>query len=170
MHRNTVRTNSPLPTRPRRSRTRGPGSAGVLPDRGLRTSPACRARTALRGVEGTPPSVSHLGRRQAIPRRPLPTLERELAAGRRRRWSIRARRHAGHAEELTVSDNGVPFNPVEQVAPRTDQTLDERKIGGLGLHLVRNLADDVAYRREDDKNALTLGFELSPETAPEKES
>jgi sigma-B regulation protein RsbU (phosphoserine phosphatase) len=61
---------------------------------------------------------------------------------------------------LTVSDNGVAFNPLEQASPRTDQRLEQREIGGLGLHLVRNLADNLVYCREDGRNILKLVFEF----------
>ena len=67
---------------------------------------------------------------------------------------------------LCVSDNGVAFNPLDQAPPKTDQSLEQREIGGLGLHIVRNLADDIAYRREDGKNFFTLVFEF-PSDAPE---
>ena len=63
---------------------------------------------------------------------------------------------------LMVSDNGVAFDPLEQASPRTDQSVEQREIGGLGIHIVRNLADDVAYHREDGRNVLTLGFEFPP--------
>lgn len=59
---------------------------------------------------------------------------------------------------LTVSDGGRAFNPLE--APEADTTLnaEEREIGGLGIHLIRSLADEVTYRRESGRNVLSLHF------------
>jgi serine/threonine-protein kinase RsbW len=55
-----------------------------------------------------------------------------------------------------VEDDGRPFNPLE--APQADITksLEERTIGGLGIHLVRQLMDDLGYKRLADKNLLTI--------------
>lgn len=60
---------------------------------------------------------------------------------------------------LVVIDAGRAFNPLAE-APETDVTLnaEERKIGGLGIHLIRNLADDVIYSRENGLNKLKLIF------------
>lgn len=59
---------------------------------------------------------------------------------------------------LTVSDGGRAFNPLE--APEADTTLNaqERSIGGLGIHLMRSLTDEISYRREKGRNVLTLHF------------
>jgi sigma-B regulation protein RsbU (phosphoserine phosphatase) len=57
---------------------------------------------------------------------------------------------------VTISDDGVPFNPLSAATPRTDLTLEDREVGGMGVHLVRNLVDDVSYQRRIDKNVLTL--------------
>ena len=55
-----------------------------------------------------------------------------------------------------VTDSGRPFNPLEVPAPDLDVPLSERTLGGLGIHLVRSLMDSLEYRREQEKNVLTL--------------
>jgi len=57
---------------------------------------------------------------------------------------------------FVISDSGVPFDPTHQ--PEADITLsaEERAIGGLGIHLVRQIMDSITYQRKDDKNILTL--------------
>lgn len=57
---------------------------------------------------------------------------------------------------FTISDSGIPFDPTQ--TPDADITLsaEERAIGGLGIHLVRQLMDEIRYERSDDKNILTL--------------
>ena len=57
---------------------------------------------------------------------------------------------------LDVIDDGSPFNPLD--APRPDLSLppEKRPLGGLGLHLLRELADDMRYERRDGTNRLTL--------------
>jgi len=58
--------------------------------------------------------------------------------------------------EFIIVDSGVPFDPT--VAPDVDITLsaEERSIGGLGIHLVRELMDSVSYERKDEKNYLRM--------------
>ena len=57
---------------------------------------------------------------------------------------------------VDVEDDGQPFNPLE--APEADATkpLEERAIGGLGVHLVRKLTDGLEYRRHEGKNLLVM--------------
>ncbi len=61
-----------------------------------------------------------------------------------------------HSIEFIITDSGVPFDPTS--APDVDITLsvEERSIGGLGIYLVRQLMDEVSYKRIDDKNVLTM--------------
>jgi len=57
---------------------------------------------------------------------------------------------------VSIADDGIPFNPIGVEAPDTELSLEERKIGGLGIHLVRNLMDKVSYQRRIDKNIVTF--------------
>jgi serine/threonine-protein kinase RsbW len=58
--------------------------------------------------------------------------------------------------EAIVEDDGVPFNPLESATPDTSAPLQERRIGGVGLHFVKNLMDEVSYDRVGDRNRLVL--------------
>jgi len=60
------------------------------------------------------------------------------------------------AAVLTFLDNGVPFDPLEMKSPDTSLKASERKIGGLGIFMVRKLMDEVSYEYSDGKNVLTL--------------
>lgn len=55
-----------------------------------------------------------------------------------------------------VEDGGRPFNPVDVPAPDLSAPLEKRTLGGLGIHLVKSLTDVVEYRRNADKNVLTV--------------
>lgn len=63
------------------------------------------------------------------------------------------------ADKLTIEivDEGPPFNPLEDAPePDLDASLEARQVGGLGVHLVRSLMDELNYSRDGDKNRLTL--------------
>lgn len=57
---------------------------------------------------------------------------------------------------IHIEDDGRHFNPLLAPAVDLDAALAERRIGGLGIHLVRRLMDQVRYRRQADGNQLTL--------------
>lgn len=57
---------------------------------------------------------------------------------------------------LTVSDNGVPFDPLSRPSDERPPTLDRASRGGHGVHLVRSFVDDATYRRDDERNVLRL--------------
>ena len=59
-----------------------------------------------------------------------------------------------------VEDDGPAFNPLEITPPDTTLPLEERPVGGLGIHLVRTLMDEVAYRRQNGTNVLVLKKEI----------
>lgn len=56
---------------------------------------------------------------------------------------------------LTLRDDGHPFDPTAQAAPDLTLPAEERGIGGLGLHLVRQMTDEVRYERRDGGNVVT---------------
>ena len=55
-----------------------------------------------------------------------------------------------------IEDDGVEFNPLLQPEANTSLPLSERKMGGLGIHLVRKMMDKVEYKRIKNKNVLTI--------------
>jgi anti-sigma regulatory factor (Ser/Thr protein kinase) len=57
---------------------------------------------------------------------------------------------------MCIEDDGVPFNPAEAQEPDLECTVEDCKIGGLGIHLIRNLMDEVCYERCGETNKLTL--------------
>ena len=58
---------------------------------------------------------------------------------------------------IDVIDDGQPFDPLQEAAePDVEASLDVRSIGGLGVFFVKTLMDHVEYRRENDRNRLTL--------------
>jgi sigma-B regulation protein RsbU (phosphoserine phosphatase) len=69
---------------------------------------------------------------------------------------------AGSRLTVTISDGGVPFNPLGSKTPDTDLSVDERELGGLGIHLVRNLVDDISYQRRINRNVLSVVMHTTP--------
>lgn len=67
---------------------------------------------------------------------------------------------AGGTGELvvTIRDGGRPFNPLEVAAPEIDAALNQREVGGLGVLLVRKMADDIRYEQRGETNVITLRF------------
>ena len=58
---------------------------------------------------------------------------------------------------LVIKDHGAPFDPTQHADVDVDAALDERQIGGLGIHLVKAIMDTVNYERTaDGYNVLTL--------------
>ncbi|PKL58808.1 MAG: ATP-binding protein [Methanomicrobiales archaeon HGW-Methanomicrobiales-4] len=57
---------------------------------------------------------------------------------------------------ITISDTGLPFDPTKIPPADVTADLDHRNIGGLGVHLIKSVMDEVTYTRNGDKNQLTL--------------
>jgi serine/threonine-protein kinase RsbW len=64
---------------------------------------------------------------------------------------------------VQVTDTAAPFDPLLVPPPDTTLPMDTRKIGGLGIALVRALTDEVAYDRRDGRNHLTLTWRFAAE-------
>lgn len=62
----------------------------------------------------------------------------------------------GGALLAEISDDGRAFDPLEVPPPDLESDLESRPVGGLGVHFMKTLMDDVAYRREGGRNILTL--------------
>jgi anti-sigma regulatory factor (Ser/Thr protein kinase) len=62
---------------------------------------------------------------------------------------------------LTITDDGIPFNPLTVAPPDLSLLLHEREIGGLGIHLVRSMFDEVSYHRNVGHNVLTVKKKLA---------
>jgi len=57
---------------------------------------------------------------------------------------------------MRLTDDGHAFDPLAVPAPDLSLGLEQRPVGGLGIYLLRELADDIAYERRDERNRLTL--------------
>ncbi len=69
--------------------------------------------------------------------------------------SIRARCGDGFVE-IEVEDDGKPFNPLEYAPPDLASPIEERHIGGLGIHLIQTYMDEISYKREGGVNCLLM--------------
>lgn len=81
------------------------------------------------------------------------------ADGRRGEIAVSLARE-GERLTLVIRDDGDAFDPFTAPTPDLDATIEERRIGGLGVHLVRRFAGGFAYAREDGRNVVTLHFDL----------
>jgi anti-sigma regulatory factor (Ser/Thr protein kinase) len=57
---------------------------------------------------------------------------------------------------VEIEDDGAPFNPLAHPPPDRDKPIEERPIGGLGVHMMRQAVDEMAYRRERGANILVM--------------
>lgn len=81
-------------------------------------------------------------------------------AGRPAQVEVSLRREG---EELTllIEDDGPAFNPLTLPTPNVHARLEDRRVGGLGVHLVRQLMDAVSYERDGARNCLRLRKRLA---------
>jgi anti-sigma regulatory factor (Ser/Thr protein kinase) len=57
---------------------------------------------------------------------------------------------------IEIEDAGIPFDVLSIGEPDLIDDIDERQVGGLGVFIIKELVEDVQYRREDNKNILKL--------------
>jgi sigma-B regulation protein RsbU (phosphoserine phosphatase) len=57
---------------------------------------------------------------------------------------------------ISVTDDGIPFDPTVKPPNDIDAPLEERSIGGLGIHFIRNTMDKFEYQRKNNKNIITI--------------
>jgi anti-sigma regulatory factor (Ser/Thr protein kinase) len=57
---------------------------------------------------------------------------------------------------VCVTDNGRPFDPLQAPPPDLTGSIEERSVGGLGIHMLRQLMPELHYTREGDRNVLVM--------------
>lgn len=72
----------------------------------------------------------------------------------------------GSRLEIEFIDDGCAFDPLAGPPPNLDAPLEERLIGGLGLHLLRSLSDVVRYERRNNKNVIRLSRSIALTRTP----
>ena len=58
--------------------------------------------------------------------------------------------------EMVIIDNAKLFNPLEKSNPEMSLSVEEAKVGGLGIHMTKNLMDELDYKSSNGKNILTM--------------
>jgi serine/threonine-protein kinase RsbW len=72
----------------------------------------------------------------------------------------------GNRLTIEFGDNGQAFDPLARATPDLNQPVESRPVGGLGLHMVRELSDEVHYSRRNGRNVIRLSRRVStPRTA-----
>jgi anti-sigma regulatory factor (Ser/Thr protein kinase) len=61
---------------------------------------------------------------------------------------------------MTIADDGPQFDPLSLPAPDLTASLAQRRVGGHGVSLVRQMMDTVSYRRVAERNQLRLSKRL----------
>ena len=58
--------------------------------------------------------------------------------------------------KIEFEDSGISYNPLERAEPDFTLSLEERKIGGLGIYMVEDIMDFVGYKYKNNKNVFTM--------------
>lgn len=62
----------------------------------------------------------------------------------------------GNKVIIKISDQGKAFNPLEKEDPDISLSAEERKIGGLGIFMVKNIMDTISYERKEENNIIIM--------------
>jgi anti-sigma regulatory factor (Ser/Thr protein kinase) len=73
-------------------------------------------------------------------------------------------RKVGAEVSVVLSDSGVDFNPLDAPSPDLTKNLLDRPVGGLGIHLARQLIPSIRYERRGGRNYLFLTKPVKPES------
>ena len=63
---------------------------------------------------------------------------------------------SGDSIVVQISDSGIPFDPLAKPDPDVTLAAEDRKIGGLGIYMVKKSMDSVVYEYKDNQNILTI--------------
>lgn len=66
----------------------------------------------------------------------------------------------GRVAQITIEDNGIPFDPTEHPEPDFSVPPEDRPIGGLGIYMMKNLSNRMAYERRGERNLLRIEKDL----------
>lgn len=68
----------------------------------------------------------------------------------------------GQDISMEIIDDGRPFDPLKEASvPNTEALLEDRPIGGLGVHLVKKMVSEISYERTSDKNTIRITVDKS---------
>jgi serine/threonine-protein kinase RsbW len=88
------------------------------------------------------------------------------AADERLQIKVEVERDAG-ISTVRIEDNGRQFDPTQVPSPPVATSLEDAKIGNVGVHLMRSFASDMRYERRNGLNRLTLRF-LEAQATPKQ--
>jgi anti-sigma regulatory factor (Ser/Thr protein kinase) len=103
-------------------------------------------------------SESALGRIELVAEEALVNVFVHGYAQNRGKAEVRCLVSDDPALTIEIHDTGVAFDPLSLAEPDIQSDLTKRKIGGMGVFFIRKMTDKVAYRREGDRNILTMTF------------
>ena len=64
---------------------------------------------------------------------------------------------------IQIIDEGIAFDPLQKAEPDLESSLDDRKIGGLGIFFAKQLSQSITYTREGNKNRLDIVVNINEE-------
>ncbi len=67
---------------------------------------------------------------------------------------------------IAITDDGHFFNPLDHPEPDTSLPIEERPVGGLGIHLLRKMSDDIEYERTFERNRLKIHKSITTPSSP----